>query len=175
MTARRAVYPVGVLSRHTRRWGATRLAATLAVAAVAGTGTAPAGALEGGVHVDPGSPAAKEYALPLTQARHTGSPRGGLFGAGIRRAAAAGAAKPTHGASTHDSAKALSAARGGRATPAERSRIARLPAAVRSAVRAGEGGDSGSILALAAGGVVVLALGALGGTVVRGRRTTGSA
>ena len=31
-----------------------------------------AGALEPGVHVDPGSPAAKEYALPLDQARQTG-------------------------------------------------------------------------------------------------------
>jgi len=56
-------------------------------------------ALEPGVHVDPGSPAAKEYALPLSQARQTGSEspsqsgsqapsrsvgEGALFGAGIK-------------------------------------------------------------------------------------------
>ena len=58
-----------------------------------------AGALEPGVHVDPGSPAAKEYALPLNQARQTGQPsanaagssgsepssgEASLFGAGIK-------------------------------------------------------------------------------------------
>src|SRR5690349_20643591 len=51
---------------------------------------APATALEPGVHVDPGSPAAHEYALPLGQARQTGGgssnggENGGLFGAGIK-------------------------------------------------------------------------------------------
>src|ERR1700694_600364 len=43
--------------------------------------------LEPGVHADPGSPAAKEYALPLNQARQTGSESHSssptLFGAGI--------------------------------------------------------------------------------------------
>ncbi len=45
--------------------------------------------LEPGVHVDPGSPAAKEYVIPLTMARQTGAPgssagsSAALFGAGI--------------------------------------------------------------------------------------------
>jgi hypothetical protein len=65
----------------------TALAATF-------TAAAPAPALAGsmsptaGVHVDPGSPVAKEYALPLATARgapaDTGS-NGSLFGSGITR------------------------------------------------------------------------------------------
>jgi len=45
------------------------ITATLAVLAVLLTPVA-ASALEPGVHVNPGSPSGKEYALPLTQARH---------------------------------------------------------------------------------------------------------
>jgi hypothetical protein len=48
--------------------------ALVAMLVAAGAGpTGQASALEPGVHVDPGSPAAKQYALPLTQARTTGS------------------------------------------------------------------------------------------------------
>src|SRR6266851_1024264 len=66
------------------------------VALAIGGSIAPAQAasgLEPGVHVDPGSPAAKEYALPLNQARQTGatspsqvgtSNESTLFGAGIK-------------------------------------------------------------------------------------------
>jgi hypothetical protein len=49
-----------------------------------------ASALEPGVHIDPGSPAAKEYALPLNQARRTGAEATSAgssetpFGAGIK-------------------------------------------------------------------------------------------
>ncbi|MDQ6778682.1 MAG: hypothetical protein M3071_21210, partial [Actinomycetota bacterium] len=40
-----------------------------------------------GVHIDPGSPVAKEYAIPLASARGGGgSGSGQLFGGGITRA-----------------------------------------------------------------------------------------
>ena len=61
---------------------ALALAAFSAVAAAAPP-TAP------GVHIDPGSPVAKEYAIPLQQARggsSGGSGGGQLFGSGITRA-----------------------------------------------------------------------------------------
>jgi hypothetical protein len=56
---------------------------------------APSAASAGAVHFDPNSPAGKEYALPLAQARNEAAGRGGsagasatsapLFGAGISR------------------------------------------------------------------------------------------
>jgi hypothetical protein len=74
-----------------RRIGtAILLAASVAIAALAGVGAAPA--IAGGVHFDPTSPAGKEYALPLAQARNEaigGGREGGseqpapLYGAGV--------------------------------------------------------------------------------------------
>ena len=78
------------------------LTACLAVLAAA---PAPAGAVEPGVHVDPGSPAGKEYALPLEQARREAAGGAGgevsssnsaqrgrskLFGEGIKKKAGGG-------------------------------------------------------------------------------------
>src|SRR3979490_58238 len=62
--------------------------------------------LEPGVHVDPESPAAKEYALPLNQARQTGAgatPSGSQetpFGAGIKPPGSGGAGGS--GSAPHD-------------------------------------------------------------------------
>lgn len=80
-----------------------RFAVVLAVALAAGwalTGTAAA--LEPGVFVDPGSPAGKEYGVPLSDLRGAASghaPVGNdappLFGIGISPARASGAAGPT--------------------------------------------------------------------------------
>src|SRR2546427_1923831 len=78
-------------------------------------GAAAAASAEEGVHIDPGSPAAHEYALALTQARHTGSgsasrsstrsgPSETLFGDGIKPPASGGSLKSGTG----------SKARGGR-------------------------------------------------------------
>jgi hypothetical protein len=85
---------------------------------------APAAAVEPGVHVDPGSPAGKEYALPLDQARReaggsgiggsndpssSGSGKGGgsqLFGEGIKKKPGGGS-----GGSARDKDKAATAAR----------------------------------------------------------------
>jgi hypothetical protein len=151
-----------------------------------------ASALEPGVHVDPGSPAAKEYALPLDQARQTGSEstsqqssEGGLFGAGIKppgsggsprggrrggggssgAAAGSGAAGP----GTSGTGRGVTPAQGGaNATPAAQAALAQ--AALRAAREQGSGGGSGSILALVGGGVAILVLGGFGGTVLRHSR-----
>src|SRR5271168_4320784 len=70
---------------------AASLGGVLAVTLVALSPTAAQAdtGLEPGVHVDPGSPAAKEYAIPLGQARQIGAEGSSdgssppLFGAGI--------------------------------------------------------------------------------------------
>jgi GT2 family glycosyltransferase/glycosyltransferase involved in cell wall biosynthesis len=70
------------------------VATALAVFLLFVPGVALAASAPTGVHVDPGSPAGKEYAIPLAQARATGTGQGGsstqaaeaLFGAGITRA-----------------------------------------------------------------------------------------
>lgn len=135
-----------------------------------------AGALEPGVHADPGSPAAKEYALPLAQAREMGGGRpirgrsGALFGAGIepsRRAPArheGGAASAS--SNRRPSARPTSAAAGtnGRSS---------LPDAVMRAERTTAGGWS--LAPPLAGGLGVLLLGGLGGAALRrGRRSLGA-
>ncbi|HEY4427083.1 MAG TPA: hypothetical protein VGN08_02660 [Solirubrobacteraceae bacterium] len=145
-----------------------------------------ASGLEPGVHVDPGSPAAKEYSLPLNQARGTGSApnatsspqansEGSLFGAGIKppgsggpssgsRAAAngGGATAGSHGAGSSAGAKSGSSSQPG------------LPQAVLRAARdQGSSGTDGSTLALLGGAVAILVLGGFGGTVLRhSRRAT---
>src|SRR4051794_18298133 len=68
------------------------IAVAAVVLATCGATIAPqaAAGVEPGVHIDPGSPAAKEYALPLSQARQTGAgstPTASSetsFGAGIK-------------------------------------------------------------------------------------------
>jgi hypothetical protein len=142
-----------------------------------------ASALEPGVHIDPGSPAAKEYALPLNQARQTGAESTSArssetpFGAGIKPPGSGGSSGSSgsnggggkdgsgsarRGAATHggDSAQGAAGASG-----------AQLPPAVQRAVdaqRSSEGG--GSLPVLIGGGVAILVLGAFGGTVLRRSR-----
>jgi hypothetical protein len=146
--------------------------------------------LEPGVHVDPESPAAKEYVLPLSQARQTGatsSSKSGaapLFGAGITPpgggsgGSSSGASTSGHNArgGSHAS-QGKSGSRDGATAPAS----APLPPGVLRATRAqGSSAGSGSLLALLGGGLAVLVLGAFGGTVLRhsrrphGRRPTTS-
>lgn len=133
-----------------------------------------AAALEPGVHVDPGSPAAKQYALPLNQAREAGTPasRSGagseaaLFGAGIKTPPSGGSGSSA-GSRRHANA---ASERSGR----ERTTVAAVAAgkALAASTAASEVSDrgSGSALALVGGGVVVIVLGALGGTVLRHSR-----
>jgi hypothetical protein len=76
------------------------LAATLLVAVAAPVASAKP-APPTGVHIDPGSPVAKEYAIPLASARGGGgSGNGRLFGSGITRAPSAAAATAASPAST---------------------------------------------------------------------------
>jgi len=129
--------------------------------------------LEPGVHADPGSPAAKQYALPLNQARqtgagptgHEGSSAGAPFGAGIK--------PPGAGGSSHSGAGAGQAVgRGSASGPGGANSAGRqstLPSAVLRAAssQTGSAGGDGSILALLAGGVAILVLGGFGGTLMR--------
>jgi hypothetical protein len=144
-----------------------RRALVPALAVVLG-GAAPtaASAAEPGVHVDPGSPAGKEYALPLDQVRRDargggGSTAGGSSGAGAQKSSSARPAlfgegiKPSNG---HGAGKTQGgAARGGSGDVAPGSEAARRLSAPATA-------SSGSP-ALTDGGIalaVLLAAGALG-------------
>ncbi|MEA2199942.1 MAG: hypothetical protein QOI89_538 [Solirubrobacteraceae bacterium] len=147
-----------------------------------------ASALEPGVHVDPGSPAAKEYALPLDQARQTGSEsssqptsEGGLFGAGIKPPGSGGSrggggggtgggtgGSATGGHGANATGHAAPPAQGASATSPSQAQLAQ--AALRAAREQGSGGGNGSILALVGGGVAILVLGGFGGTVLRHSR-----
>jgi hypothetical protein len=129
--------------------------------------------LEPGVHADPGSPAAKEYALPLDQARQAGSPskrgssRVAPFGAGIHPSGGAGSGSsagklPRHGAAGNGASVVVAANASGSRTRAI------IPTAVlRAASERGSAGDGGSILVLIGGGVAILVLGGFGGMVMR--------
>ena len=143
-------------------------------------------ALEPGVPADTGSPAEKQYVLPLNQARGTGgetsshssSPRlfgagikppggGGNTGAGSRSSSGAPAGKGNH--------RHTSGARGVRSTGAPAGATAPLPDAVLRASRSQGSSSNGSLFALIGGGLAILVVGAFGGTVLRhSRRPTPS-
>ncbi len=126
-----------------------------------------------GLHVDPGSPAGKEYAIPLTQARGVGGGHS-LFGAGITRpptaggpgstaaaagtATAAGTAAGTATGTLRTPRKAARRRAGGTRRPAPGSGPAvpnRLRPTAPSAISAH--GDAGIAWMLAAAAAVLLA------------------
>jgi hypothetical protein len=147
--------------------------AALAAGCMGGQATAFA-AVEPGVHIDPGSPATKEYALPLEQARKTAAPGSSaqttLFGAGIKPpGGSSGGGRPrgsSGGAGSSRSGAGAASLRSG-AGAASQLDPALTSAALRAASRSG---DDGSTLALLGGGVAVLILGGFGGTVLRHNR-----
>jgi hypothetical protein len=176
------------------RAGGFRVSATLAVVAVTSVAACAqaAYALEPGVHIDPGSPAAKEYALPLNQARQTGSTpspqqssestsspqqssESTLFGAGIKPPGSNGghgagkvgaSARPT----PHATASSPGSGGGSPSSPPIAQTV------LRAAREPGSPSSEGSTLALIGGAVAILVLGAFGGTVLRhSRRPTSSA
>jgi hypothetical protein len=134
-----------------------------------------------GVHVDPNSPAAKEYVLPLNQARQTGAGasnhRGSaLFGAGIK--AAAGGAKSSSSSATDPngppgSGQEGSTARGSLGSSSG-SPSSTPTLALRSAMSRPTPAGNGSLLALLGGGVAILVLGGFGGTIMRRSRRSPS-
>jgi hypothetical protein len=133
-----------------------------------------ASSLEPGVHVDPGSPAAKEYALPLNQARQTGggsssqsSSEGALFGAGIK--------PPSSGSPRGGGGRSDAHTPAGGAVIGPGSQTALAEDVLRAARAHESASGDGSILALIGGGVAILVLGGFGGTVLRHvRRPTSS-
>jgi hypothetical protein len=145
--------------------------------------TSPASALAPGVHVDPNSPAAKEYSIPLGQARSGGhggsSSEGNLFGSGIRRVA--NASSSGNGAGAGASRSATGGAGAGRGVGgtfgASRSVSSGSPsvpdpsslAAIREFRGNGNGTGIGWMFGVAA---LVLVLGGTGGGLIarRGRR-----
>ena len=147
------------------------MASTLAVLAIScfTASTQVATGLEPGVHIDPGSPAAKEYALPLSQARQTGSsPTTGSsatapFGAGIHPSGGSGGGSSHGGSSTGSSVSPANASKA--STSNTRTAVPAL--VLRSANRQASSGGDGSILALVGGGVAILVLGGFGGMILR--------
>jgi hypothetical protein len=142
------------------------------------TSAQAAEALEPGVHADPGSPAAKEYALPINQARQTGAASGhggsgsaALFGAGIKPPGSGGGSG--QGRSNADNAR--HGVRQGASRVVSAHPQAPLPAAVLRAERSPASSSDSSMLALLGGGVAILVLAAFGGTIMkRGNRPSAS-
>jgi hypothetical protein len=129
-----------------------------------------------GVHIDPGSPAAKEYALPLSQARDTGhsanesasSPP--LFGAGIGKASSHRSTVAAKGTGPDARGESRQLSRHG--SSSNRRALASLDASHLD-VAAHEGSGDGAPLALLGGGIAVLLLGGIGGVAMRrARRST---
>lgn len=140
---------------------------------------------ENGVTVDRGSPAGKEYALPVDQARRDAVDGGGggdatapppAFGAGVHPDSASGR---TGGFSGHRGARAGVARTNGPATPsdsipvttsAQRARERDgIDRALVTASAGGAGASEGS-LAFLLGGVVVMVFGAAAGVLLRRRK-----
>jgi hypothetical protein len=142
-----------------------------ALAAMAGP--TAASALEPGVRVDPGSPAAKEYALPLEQARQSAVPgsstKATLFGAGIKPPGGSSGGGSRGSSGTGASPRSGASAARPRGGPASLDPV--LPSA---ALPAASSHNDGSTLALLGGGVAVLILGGFGGTVLRHNRRPSS-
>jgi hypothetical protein len=163
-----------------------------ALALVVACDAAPALALEPGVHLDPGSPAEKEYVLRLNQARQTGAPAHGegsgegsapnLFGAGITPPSSGGPrGAPSGAAGARSGREGTQNARGGSQTsgtprarrgsrPASHATSPPLPASVLRAARSPDSAGDGSLLTLIGGGLAILVIGGFGGTVLRHSR-----
>lgn len=148
------------------------LAVSLCISTPAATG------LEPGVHVDPGTPAGKQYALPLSQARDIGRGSAGtnasssLFGAGIGSArshhpvvAARGAGSDARGGAGSD-AREEPHLRSREGSPSSHGTLASLDAS-NLGIAAHEGSGDGSLLALLGGAIAVLLLGGAGGVAMR--------
>jgi hypothetical protein len=155
-----------------------------AIAASAPTSAfAAAPALQPGVHVDPGSPAAKEYSIPLQQARGQspsgpaagsggaqsgGGTAGGLFGSGIKPKTTA---RVTSAASNPDATHR----RHRTSLPSSTSSLAGTGAVAVTRAAADTSGSASGVDWMLGAGVLILALGALGGAAVaRFRRRAGT-
>jgi hypothetical protein len=143
---------------------------------------APAVAQVDGVFVDPDSPAGKEYAIPLEEARRHGAGGGApgagqpLFGAGIERAAPTVEGAKAQGgaggsASGGESGKARGNGDNGNGASTEESAGGDQAVQRSAAIKAAAGGSSDGLIT-AAIVALVLAAGLLAGVALR--RTLGS-
>ena len=138
--------------------------------------------LQPGVHVDPGSPAGKEYQIPVVGARSEGAGGGSkgsanppLFGVGVtpgRSSTASSATSRSTGGAGSGRARSH-ATRGARSHsgPAANPVTSSSPDPPASAVGSPAAGGAGTNgwIALVAGGVLVLVLGGGGGLAIRRR------
>jgi hypothetical protein len=168
----------------------TALALGLVLLAPQAAIAASSGGLGTGVHIDPGSPAAKEYAIPLGSARGNGNPTnagtGQLFGNGITKAntASSPAASPQTPAATGTHAVTTTKRRdsqhrrGATARSGHHVHSAGGPAASRPRTPSpqnaiGTGSSSGAgITWMLGAAVLVLLLGGAGGTLLARRART---
>lgn len=144
----------------------------------------PAIAAGNGVHVDPGSPAGKQYAIPIPTARSeaaggqgaTGSANPPLFGVGVTPGgAAASAGASSGGATTGTRAARKTGGRfnGRRGAGAASTRQAKQSGAQAAGVRARDAASQSnavggtSWLPLLGGGALVLLIGGGGGFLLR--------
>jgi hypothetical protein len=139
--------------------------------------------LQPGVHVDPGSPSAKEYSVPLGSARGASTPNGPgsdkLFGSGITPGSGTTTtvtppppATPVHTDSHRHHARKRAHHRRHRKL-VHHARKASVKAVPAAALDSGSGGGAGIVWMLVAA-ALVLALGGVGAFVVarRGRGTS---
>jgi hypothetical protein len=141
-------------------------------AALAGPGVAAA-APANGVHIDPGSPAGKQYAIPLGQAR-AGGAQGNAAAVGSSQLFGAGITSANTGPTSRDTApvEARSAQRASRPRHAPSSAAAhkRAPVAIIPVSKlVSASGNSSGVWWMLAGGLLVLALGGLGGALLARR------
>jgi hypothetical protein len=142
----------------------------------------PAAAQEGGVFVDPDSPAGKEYAIPLEEARRQAAGGGGdgpssgqpLFGEGIERAEGSASGSDGGGSRDRDGSRGGAGAPGGRGSVQpdggeDASEGARgiLPSSQRSAAIEAAAADGSDGLLTAGIAAAVLAAGLLAGLGLR--------
>lgn len=178
--------------RSARNTAAMRSQRALGLATlVSALGAPSAVAQDPGVFIDPGSPSAKEYALPFESERRQADPGhpsdapipqgqrvSPAFGEGIEPAGSAGGTSKSSqgsvgstggsGAGADESAGSGNGAGGGTSSEDGAS-----DATIRAATAnpGAPGGDLGSTVAIAGGALLILAAGIAAGVVLRRRRT----
>jgi hypothetical protein len=186
------------VARPTRRLAAATLTAALMACIAPQMAHASTASVQPGVHVDPGSPAGKEYQFPVTGARsetagsgqQSGSIGPPLFGVGVTPATAAtGSTSTTSAQSATSNSKrpgSRSGATAGGANAAALARAGSRPEGAGSTSSQGSAGGSAEGLPVAAGtqsggagasgwiplavgGLLVLVLGGGGGLMLRQR------
>ncbi len=162
--------------------GFAKVAAIACLWLTAGLGTAPiAFSQEDGVTLDPGDPAAKEYALPHEEARReAGAAPNAPVEPGTRDSALFGAGVRPDGATTPEAPDAPTTDQGNEPTPTTvegtgdtdgSTDDASEPSAAASSSSSGGGSGIGATTALLGGGAAALFVALLGGLGLRAVRS----